>query len=169
MKRNIFAILTAVAIFAITATSFAELNTATIKTSAVCGTCKTTIEKACNNADGVNKSNLDLHTKIATVVFDSKVTNKDNVKKAISNAGYMADNMKPNRKAYKKLSKHCQSGFDLKAGVAHVHEHKDCNHSTKKVECNHSTKKTDCNHGTKKTDCCTNSKDKKGSCCTPKK
>lgn len=174
MKKNIFAILTAIAIFAITTTSFAKFETANIKTSAVCGICKTTIEKACNNADGVKKASLDLHSKIATVVFDSEKTNANNVKSAISLAGYMADDVKPNRKAYKKLAKHCQSGYDLKTNKPCVHEHKGCSHSTLK-KCDHSkdTKKSDCSshhHDTKKASCCSGSKNaKKGSCCTPKK
>ena len=40
-------------------------NYVDIKTSAQCGSCKSAIEKAVNNVDGVKSAELDLETKIA--------------------------------------------------------------------------------------------------------
>ena len=54
--------------------SFANAQTETvkIKTSAICKSCKRTIEDNLSFEKGVKKSNLDLETKIVTVVYDAK-------------------------------------------------------------------------------------------------
>lgn len=79
-----------------------------ITTSAICKSCKKTIEKALSTETGVTKSNLDVATKIATVTYDPTVTSPEKIRLAISNAGYDADAVKANPKAYKKLSDCCK-------------------------------------------------------------
>ena len=85
-------------------------NTAEIKitTSAVCETCKKTIEQALAFEKGVKKSVLDLTTKVVTVTYNPKKTTPEKIKLAISNAGYDADEVKANPKAYKKLEECCK-------------------------------------------------------------
>jgi periplasmic mercuric ion binding protein len=87
-----------------------ETNTAEIKiqTSAVCETCKKTIEQALAFEKGVKKSELDLNTKIVSVVYNPNKTTPEKIRVAISNAGYDADSVKANPKTYKKLEECCK-------------------------------------------------------------
>lgn len=86
-----------------------NIQKAEIKTSAVCEHCKEHIEDALNKVDGVLKSNLEVETKIATVEFDSNKTTLDELRKAISKAGYHADDVKRDARAYKRLPKCCKA------------------------------------------------------------
>lgn len=78
-----------------------------IKTSVVCEMCTTNIEKALS-FKGIEKLNVDLKTKIVTVSFDPQQTKPEQIRSAISKAGYDADDIKANPKAYKKLKKCCK-------------------------------------------------------------
>jgi periplasmic mercuric ion binding protein len=92
--------------------SFAQSNKKTeeinIKTSAVCGMCKTTLEKAMAYEKGVKKSSLDVKSQTLTVVYDPKKTNLDKIKKAINEVGYDADDKPSNPKAYEQLDPCCK-------------------------------------------------------------
>ena len=81
-----------------------------IKTSAICDMCKETIEKALAFEKGIKKSNLDVDSKIVTVVYNPKKTTPEKIRLAISNAGYDADDLAANQKAYKKLEDCCKKG-----------------------------------------------------------
>ncbi len=83
-------------------------NYVDIKTSAQCGMCKSAIEKAVNNVDGVKSANLDLETKIVTVKYDVAKTNTDALKTAIVNIGYDADEVAAETKAYENLHSCCK-------------------------------------------------------------
>lgn len=79
-----------------------------IKTSAICGMCKSTIEKALSKEAGVTQSKLDVKTKVVTVTYDPSKTNPDKIRKAITMAGYDADNMPADSSAYNKLDGCCK-------------------------------------------------------------
>ncbi len=79
-----------------------------IKTSAVCGMCKSTIEKALSKEEGVNKSKLDVKTKTVEVTYDPDKTSIEKIKKAITMAGYDADDMPADANAYSKLHDCCK-------------------------------------------------------------
>lgn len=79
-----------------------------IKTSAVCGMCKSTIEKALSKEEGVDKSKLDVKTKTVEVTYDPAKTSPEKIKKAITMAGYDADNMPADSSAYGKLHDCCK-------------------------------------------------------------
>jgi mercuric ion binding protein len=81
-----------------------------IKTSAECDMCKNTLEKTLAFEKGVKDAKLDLATKEVTVVYNPKKTNPEQLKKAISNAGYDADEVKANNKAFQKLPECCKKG-----------------------------------------------------------
>ncbi len=81
-----------------------------IKTSAVCGMCKETIEKHMAFEKGVKKSSLDVETKILTVTYNPQKTTPDMLRKAVSKSGYDADDVKADTKAYKKLDACCKKG-----------------------------------------------------------
>ena len=79
-----------------------------IKTSAQCDMCKETIEKALAFEKGVKNSDLNVDTKVCTVKYDATKTTTDKIKIAISKAGYDADDVKADPKAYNKLSPCCK-------------------------------------------------------------
>lgn len=79
-----------------------------IKTSAVCGMCKSTIGKALSKETGVTTSKLDVKTKIVTVTYDPSKTSPEKIRKAITMAGYDADNMPADSSAYNKLDGCCK-------------------------------------------------------------
>ena len=104
-----FGIITLVLALIISSVSFAkDIKEIKIKTSAQCGMCKTTIEKAVNKLEGIEKVNLNVDTKNAEISYDADKMNPEKIKKAINLAGYDADETKADPKAYRKLSKCCK-------------------------------------------------------------
>ncbi|MFH1120396.1 MAG: cation transporter [Bacteroidota bacterium] len=83
-----------------------------IKTSAQCGMCKETIEKAMAFERGVIKSELVVKTKILRVTYKPSKTSPEALRKAVSEAGYDADEVKADPKAYKNLPDCCKKPED---------------------------------------------------------
>ncbi len=79
-----------------------------VKTSAVCEMCKTTIEKELAFAKGVKRSAVDVPSKIVTITYNPKKTTPEKIRQAIANAGYDADDVPANPKAYEKLNACCK-------------------------------------------------------------
>lgn len=88
----------------------AQTEVVKIKTSAQCETCKATIEKHLNFERGVKSAELDNDTKILTVSYDSKKTNPEKLRIAVTKSGYDADSLMADPKAYEKLRKCCKKG-----------------------------------------------------------
>jgi periplasmic mercuric ion binding protein len=116
MKKYIYILLVALTFVAFATTLQAEEETKTkyteaiIKTTSQCGMCKERIEKAVNKLDGIQKADLDVETKELYVKYDPEEVDLDDIKKAVSKAGYDADEVKAKKKAYKKLPKCCKIG-----------------------------------------------------------
>ncbi len=83
-----------------------------IKTSAQCGMCKETIEKAMAFEKGVVKSELVVETKILKVTYKPAKTTPEAIRRAVSEAGYDADEVKADPTAYKNLSDCCKKPED---------------------------------------------------------
>lgn len=98
------------ALIGLTTSAIASTDTIKVKTSAQCSDCKKRIENQLTFTKGVKSATLDLATKEVTVIYDPKKINPDEIKTAITKAGYDADTMPANEKAYKKLPKCCQKG-----------------------------------------------------------
>ncbi|MFT3824094.1 MAG: cation transporter [Chitinophagaceae bacterium] len=89
------------------------IQTVTIKTPTVqCEDCKKRIEEYLKREDGVQKVNVDYKKKEAKVTYVAERTNPENIKAAIANAGYDADDVTADPEAYKKLPKCCQKPAD---------------------------------------------------------
>lgn len=88
----------------------AQVEKVEIKTSAICGMCKDTIERDLAFEKGVKTSDLDVETKVVTVEFNAKKTNADKIRKRITKVGYNADEMKRDQKAYDALDPCCKDG-----------------------------------------------------------
>ena len=109
MKKLTLSSIIALLLFvSVTTTKAQTASEIKITTSAVCKSCKKTIEKALTAEKGVTKSSLDVPSKVVTVNYDSKITSPEKIRLAISNAGYDADDVKANPKAYKKLEDCCK-------------------------------------------------------------
>ncbi len=87
---------------------FAQTDTLKVKTSAECGTCKKKLEKELVFEKGVKSVNLNLDSKVVTVVYSEEKTNADKIRKAISKIGYDADSIPADKKAYDRLPDCCK-------------------------------------------------------------
>jgi copper chaperone CopZ len=81
-----------------------KINTPSVQ----CEMCKKKIEDYLKFEEGVVKSLVDFKQKKTTVSYLSDRTNLENVKTAIANAGYDADDVKADKDAYEKLPKCCK-------------------------------------------------------------
>src|ERR1700750_1535116 len=109
MKKFLF---TAIAIIAISFSASAQtkaLVSAKINTPTVqCDMCKERIESYLKRYDGVTYVNVNVKKKETTVKYLTDRTNIENIKTAIANAGYDADDVPSNPDAYKDLPKCCK-------------------------------------------------------------
>ena len=83
-------------------------KTLVIQTNAQCGMCKAAIEKQLTSLDGVKEAVLDLDTKQVTIKYMGKKVDEAQLRQAISDAGYQADDIAPNPEAQAKLMACCQ-------------------------------------------------------------
>ena len=82
---------------------------ATIKTPTVqCEQCKKRVEDYVSREEGVTKVVVDYKRKITKVTYVTDRTNIENVRTAIANAGYDADEVTADPEAYKKLPNCCK-------------------------------------------------------------
>lgn len=70
--------------------------------------CKVRIEKYLHREYGVTYSNVNFRRHYVTVKWIPDRTNIENIKTAIANIGYDADDIKANPDAYRRLPKICQ-------------------------------------------------------------
>jgi copper chaperone CopZ len=86
----------------------AKINTPTVQ----CDMCKERIETYLKRYDGVTSVNVNVKKKETTVKYLTDRTNIENIKTAIANAGYDADDVPANPDAYKDLPKCCKKPED---------------------------------------------------------
>ncbi|HEV8506400.1 MAG TPA: heavy-metal-associated domain-containing protein [Chitinophagaceae bacterium] len=86
----------------------AKINTPTVQ----CDMCKERIETYLKRYDGVTSVNVNVKKKETTVKYLTDRTNIENIKAAIANAGYDADDVPANPDAYKDLPKCCKKPED---------------------------------------------------------
>lgn len=73
-----------------------------------CGSCANHVEEALKGVDGVSTIKVDLETKVAQVNFDPAKTTLAAMEKAISMAGYDANDTKRDSAAYAELDACCK-------------------------------------------------------------
>lgn len=87
--------------------------TAKIKTPTVgCEDCKNRIETYLKRYDGVTYIMVNWRQKITTVKYLTDRTNIEEIKTAIANCGYDADDVPANEDSYKRLPKTCKKPED---------------------------------------------------------
>ena len=112
--KKIFVSLASVAAFAISSTAQVKaVLTAKIKTPTVgCEECKTRIETYLKRYDGISYIMVNWRRKETTVKYITDRINIEEIKTAISNAGYDADDIPANEESYKRLPKTCKKPED---------------------------------------------------------
>jgi periplasmic mercuric ion binding protein len=89
------------------------VQTVTINTPSVqCGMCKKRIESYMMREEGIQKIDVNYKTKKTKVTYVAERTNIENVKTAIANVGYDADDITANEDSYKELPKCCKKPAD---------------------------------------------------------
>jgi len=84
-------------------------QTVTISTPTVqCEMCKNRIERYMIREEGVQKVNVDHKKKKTKVTYFAERTNIENIKTAIANVGYDADDITANEDSYNKLPNCCK-------------------------------------------------------------
>lgn len=114
MKKRLFLSIV-LAGFALTGFSQVKksVQTVTIKTPTVqCDMCKKRIEEYMIRETGVQKVAVDYKRKTAKVTYVTDRTNVENIKTAIANMGYDADDVTANEESYKELPKCCKKSAD---------------------------------------------------------
>lgn len=86
-----------------------------VKVYGNCGMCKTKIEKA-GNIKKIAKVDWNVNTKMATLTYDAKITNHDEILKRIALSGYDSEKFLAPNDVYSKLPGCCQ--YDREAKVA---------------------------------------------------
>jgi mercuric ion binding protein len=114
MKKLLLLVIAAIGITTFASSQVKKgIQTVTIQTPTVqCESCKKRIEEYLKREDGVQKSTVDFKKHVAKVTFYAERTNVENIKAAIANAGYDADDVKAEPEAYKKLPKCCKKPED---------------------------------------------------------
>jgi copper chaperone CopZ len=113
MKKMLFAALFAcLASFAVSAQTKAiqtvKVNTPTVQ----CDMCKERIETYLKRMDGVMNVNVNVKQHVTTVKYITDRTNEENIKTAIANAGYDANEIAANPESYKQLPNCCKKPED---------------------------------------------------------
>ena len=117
MKNSISKIIVTITLlfsFAISNAQIKNAKTETVKIYGNCGMCEKTIEKA-GNLKKVAIVDWNKDTKMATLTYDAKKTNQDEILKRIALAGYDSDKFLAPEKAYNDLAGCCQ--YDREAKV----------------------------------------------------
>ena len=109
MKQFKLTLLALVGFIAIGVAQQKAVQKVTIQTPTVqCEMCKEKIEKYLSREPGVSAVKVDYKKKTTTVTFISDRNNIEQIKTAIANAGYDADDITAEEEAYKKLPKCCK-------------------------------------------------------------
>ena len=87
-----------------------------VKTSSRCDMCKERIEEALAFEKGVKKSEVDVEAQVVTVTYRPSRTTPEKIRRAISMAGYDADGLTADPKAYSRLPACCKKPGDPEAG-----------------------------------------------------
>jgi copper chaperone CopZ len=105
--RNLKSVVLMFALF-LGLSAFAGNEKATIKTSTQCEMCQETLEASIGKMAGVNKVMVTIESKELTVKFDNSIVTLEEIKTEVTNTGYWADEMMPNKDAYAALPSCCK-------------------------------------------------------------
>ena len=112
--KKIYFLLVGICLFTIASTAqIKPIQSAIIKTpDALCIECKTRIENYLKRYDGLLEVNVNYRKGEAKVKYVSDRTDIEQIKAAIANAGYDADDVLAAENQYKKLPNKCKKAVD---------------------------------------------------------
>lgn len=93
------------------------MTTATFGVRGNCGMCKSTIEKAVDNVDGVVSADWDKVRKQINVSFDDSKTDLDAIHNAVAASGYDTDKVSGSDEAYGDLPGCCQYDHNMEMSL----------------------------------------------------
>jgi periplasmic mercuric ion binding protein len=113
MKSFLLSLVFVAAISSFASAQTKAVQTVKIKTPTVgCQECKDRIETYLKRYDGVSYINVNYRRKETTVKFWTDRIDIEQIKTAIANAGYDADDVPANEDSYKRLPKTCKKPED---------------------------------------------------------
>ena len=113
MKQFVITLLAITCFAFVSSAQQKALETAKIKTpNALCEGCKPRIETYVKRIDGVTSINVNYRKGETTVKYLTDRTNIEEIKTAIANMGYDADDIPANEESYKRLPKTCKKFED---------------------------------------------------------
>lgn len=113
MKKIFFAALAVIGLSVATQAQTKAVLSATIKTpNALCENCKTRIETYLKRYDGVLEINVNYRKGETKVKYVTDRTDIEQIKTAIANCGYDADDVPATEDAYNRLPKTCKKFED---------------------------------------------------------
>ncbi|MDE2889007.1 MAG: cation transporter [Gemmatimonadota bacterium] len=112
MRKSVSVLLSSVFVFSLiaaTGCSTAETRTTKINVpTAQCMMCANNIEKALKKVDGVSEVAVDMDVKVVSVTYDATRTEVAALEKAITGAGYQANQAAADSAVYAKLPDCCK-------------------------------------------------------------
>jgi copper chaperone CopZ len=119
MKKLFFCLL-AGTVFTISASAQSQKPIQTVKLSTPtvqCGSCKSKFETYLKRYNGITSVNVNYKKKETTVKYYTERINEEEIKTAIANAGYDANDVTANPASYKLLPQCCKKPEDGGDGV----------------------------------------------------
>jgi len=113
MKKLLFSLLVIVGFTFSSSAQTKSLQTVKINTPTVqCSTCKNKIETYLKRYNGITSVNVNYKKKETTVKYVTDRINEEEIKTAIANAGYDANDVTANPDSYKRLPQCCKKPED---------------------------------------------------------
>ena len=113
MKKAVLAVIALVAINVVAMSQQKPLETAKIKTPEIrCEICKAKVENYLKRIDGVRTVAINTNKGETTVKYLTDRTNIEEIKTAIANNGFDADDIPANEDSYKRLPISCKKNED---------------------------------------------------------
>ncbi|MBI3140053.1 MAG: heavy-metal-associated domain-containing protein [Sphingobacteriales bacterium] len=113
MKKGLLTFIAFIGVVMVAQAQTKPVITATIKTpNAACALCKDRIETYLKRYDGVMEINVNYRKGETRVKYISDRTDIEQIKTAISNCGYDADDVPADAEAYNRLPKSCKKFAD---------------------------------------------------------
>lgn len=131
MKNLKSLVLTLALAFIFTFSANAKTESLELNTNMHCGACKTKIENSLKTMNGIEKSDVNLETKMVKLSYNTDKVSKDNIVKTIADLGFKADEVtntldtKDAKSCSTKDSKSCSTSENKDSKSCSTEEKKD--------------------------------------------
>lgn len=130
MKNLKSLVLTLALAFVFTFSANAKTESLELNTNMHCGACKTKIENSLKTMNGIEKSDVNLETKVVKLSYNSEKVSKDNIVKTIADLGFKADEVSSNVDS--KDAKSCSTKDAKSCSTSENKDAKSCSTAEKK-------------------------------------